>query len=443
MRILVGTGLNQGTAEYQNIGDIAMLQVAVARLAELWPGAEILVLTDSEAGLARFCPQAKPLSRRGAETWVIDGVITGPLHLMLPEWITVHIRRTKRWLRTHAPGSIDFLLRNRFRLHDGDGRGPSVQSFVRALRDCDLLVIAGCGGFADSCRAWNLYALGLIEAALAHHKKVALFGQGLGPLADAEVLGRMREVLPRVSVLASRGTHGAEALAEQLGIPQGVFTTTGDDAVEPAYRLRSPSGGNAIGVNLRIASYSGISETHADAIGAVLREFAARQNAELIPLPIALHRTADDRKSIGRLLGESIRSDGMPSLDAPEAIYSETAKCRVVVTGAYHAAVFALAQGIPTICISAAGYYAAKFEGLRTLFGNGCVVVNLQDKDSICLLRNSLESTWERSIAFRDELLDGARKQIEASLDGYRRIRELLDGEIRVSQSDPTFLSIP
>ena len=420
MRILVCTGLNDGTAEYQNIGDIAMLQVAVSRLAELWPGAEIVVLTDSDAGLARFCPQAKPLSRCGAETWVIDGVITGPLHLVLPEWITVHIRGTKRWLRTHSPGTIDFLLRNRFRVHDGEGRGPKVESFVRALRDCDLLVIAGCGGFADSCRAWNLYALGLIEAALAHHKKVALFGQGLGPLADGEVLGRMRKVLPRVSMLASRGTDGAEMLAAQLGIPKSVFATTGDDAVEAAYRFRSQSPGNAIGVNLRIAPYSGISESHADAIGAVLREFAGRRNAELIPLPIALHSTADDRKSIGRLLGHLIASDEI----SPEAIYSETAKCRIVVTGAYHAAVFALAQGIPTICISGVGYYAAKFEGLRVLFGEGCAIVDLKNKDALKRLSSSLHESYDSSFVFRDELQERAQKQIEASRRAYRQVRE-------------------
>jgi hypothetical protein len=35
MRIVVATGLNTGAAEYQNMGDVAMLQVAVARLLRL------------------------------------------------------------------------------------------------------------------------------------------------------------------------------------------------------------------------------------------------------------------------------------------------------------------------------------------------------------------------------------------------------------------------
>jgi polysaccharide pyruvyl transferase WcaK-like protein len=428
MRILVATGLNQGTAEYQNIGDIAMLQVAVARLAELWPDAEILVLTDSEAGLARFCPQAKPLSRCGAETWLVDGVITGPLHLVLPDWITVHIRRTKRWLRMHAPGMIDFLLGNRFRLHDGEARGPKVRSFMRAIRSCDLLVIAGCGGFADSCRTWNLYALGLIELAFAHHKRVALFGQGLGPLTDAEILDRMSEVLPRVSLLSSRGTRGAEAISKQIGVPAEVFVTTGDEAIEPAFLSRSSVPGNAIGINLRIASYSGVSESQADAIGVVLRDFAARQHTPLIPLPIAIHRSANDRESIGRLLGVTHCAQVVPQLASPEAVYAELAKCRIVVTGAYHAAVFALAQGIPTICLSASKYYSAKFEGLANLFGKGCTVVDLQEEDSIVALSISIEEYWNLSEQMGDTLRRAAISQIATSRNAYLRVRSLFPG---------------
>jgi len=441
MRILVGTGLNQGSAEYQNIGDIAMLQVTVSRLAELWPEAEILVLTDSEKGLARFCPQAKPLSRVGAQTWLVDGVITGPLHVWLPAWITKHIRRSKRWLRAHAPGVIDVLLRGRFSLHDGEARGPKVESFVRAIRSCDLLVLAGSGGFADSCRDWNLYALGLIEVALALHKQVALFGQGIGPIADAEILDRMREILSRVSLLASRGSRGADAIAAELNVPKAVFITTGDDAIEPAYRARAKSLGSGIGVNLRVASYSGVSDADADEVGAVLRDFAVGHGAELVPMPIALHGVADDRKSIEQILGVPIAS--MPMLDSPEAIYAQTAKCRLVVTGAYHAAVFALAQGVPAICICGSDYYAAKFEGLRCLFGEGCMVVNLQESNSLATLSNCCSDIWRQADQRRADLQIQACEQIEASRKAYRMVHLLLATGQRSNAADPAVLSIP
>jgi len=441
MRILVGTGLNQGAAEYQNIGDIAMLQVAVTRLAELWPDAEILVLTDSEAGLNRFCPRAKPLSRCGAETWLLDGVITGPLHLWLPEWLTAHIRRAKRCLRTNTPSLIDFLLRIRFRVHDGDARGPKVESFIHAIHNCDLLVIAGCGGFADSCRDWNFYALGLMEAALVHGKPMALFGQGLGPLTDSATLVRMAEVLPKVSVFASRGTEGAEGIAQKVGMPASVFTTTGDDAVEAAYRARVAPLGSAIGVNVRIASYSGISDDEGDQIGVALRDFAKRCGADLIPLPIALHTFADDRKSIARLLGSSAAS--IPAVESPEELYAQISKCRVVVTGAYHAAVFALAQGIPTICICGSDYYAAKFEGLRALFGKACSLIYLQQNDSLSSLLHSCGYVWQIAEMLRGDLLNQALAQINASRGAYRTLRTLFPEAKTASAVDPAVLSIP
>ena len=63
MRIIVATGLNEGEAEYKNMGDVAMLQAAVDRLRALWPEATIEVLTDSPFNLARYCPGAQPLPR--------------------------------------------------------------------------------------------------------------------------------------------------------------------------------------------------------------------------------------------------------------------------------------------------------------------------------------------------------------------------------------------
>src|SRR5258708_3812766 len=45
----------------QNFGDIAMLQVAVRRFQQMWPDAQIDVLTFSEERLQRFCPGTRAL----------------------------------------------------------------------------------------------------------------------------------------------------------------------------------------------------------------------------------------------------------------------------------------------------------------------------------------------------------------------------------------------
>jgi polysaccharide pyruvyl transferase WcaK-like protein len=103
----------------------------------------------------------------------------------------------------------------------------------------------------------------------------------------------------------------------------------------------------------------------------------------------------------------------------------ELTKCRIVVTGAYHAAVFALAQGIPTICVTAAKYYSAKFEGLAKLFGEGCTIVDLQDEDSQCALNHSLEKSWARAEELGDGLRRAACFQIATSRNAYLRVRNL------------------
>lgn len=443
MRILVGTGLNFGAAEYQNIGDVAMLQVAVSRLAELWPDAEILVLTDSAAGLARFCPAARPLPREGAETWISNNVLLGPIHRFLPQSLSPRIRSLKRSLAQDSPRLLESLLGLRFRLHDSAGRRSRLREFLNALWSADLLVICGAGGFAESCREWNLYVLGLMEAALARGVRFALFGQGIGPLVDSEILLRMRQTLPRAVMISSRGTEGAPAIARQVGIPDEVFVRTGDEAVEPAFESRSATLGNSIGVNLRIASYSGVSDSHAAALGTVLRDFAHRRGAALVPLPIALHAYADDRRSISSIL-EGIDVSNVESMpDSPQALYAATARCRVVVTGAYHAAVFALAQGIPAICLSASDYYAAKFNGLRTLFGEGCIVLNTKETHWENALIDSLEKVWIRTDLLRPALLESARSQIDASRQAYRRVRDLFSGLAPSDLPKQPELSIP
>ena len=49
---------------------------------------------------------------------------------------------------------------------------------------------------------------------------------------------------------------------------------------------------------------------------------------------------------------------------SPEDVINCIARTRLVLTGSYHAAVFALAMGRPAICVAASGYYRSKFYGL-------------------------------------------------------------------------------
>jgi polysaccharide pyruvyl transferase WcaK-like protein len=100
----------------------------------------------------------------------------------------------------------------------------------------------------------------------------------------------------------------------------------------------------------------------------------------------------------------------------------------VLVTGSYHAAVFALAQGIPAVCLALNPYYAQKFLGLADLFSeDGCVVVTRDSRGDISHLAERLTKAWETADEQRSGLLAAASAQVEAGRGAYERIRKLVE----------------
>lgn len=430
MHIVVVTPLNFGQGEYQNMGDVAMLQVAVTRLSELWPNARVEVLTDSASDLRRFCPAAVPLSRPDCACWLSDDFFIGRFQRFLPKRAVIHLHAMKRSVGFRWPGVIGALTDLRLKLRDPKGLGKNLNPFNDAIKACDLMVVCGSGGFADSCREWNLFVLAAMAAAFRRGKSVVMFGQGIGPLSDAIVLSWAKHVLPRAHLIGLRGTRGDKELLEIVGVQPSKMIPTGDDALELANLVPVADQRDAIGINLRVAFYSGIQSEVIGRVGTVLQNLAERHHATLVPVPIAFHECANDRESIRQLLaGIDIDSDGGSTLDTPSKIMEQTARCRVVVTGAYHAAVFALAQGVPVVCLSNSSYYEAKFKGLEQLFGAGCTTITLNDPNLTEKLRDAIEDAWISADKLRLPLLSSAAEQIEKGRKAYESVKELFRSE--------------
>ena len=72
-------------------------------------------------------------------------------------------------------------------------------------------------------------------------------------------------------------------------------------------------------------------------------------------------------------------------------VFEQIGFCRVLITGSYHAGVFALAQGVPSICVAQSQYYVDKFVGLADQFGEGCRVIQLQESGGYAL---GLSTPW-------------------------------------------------
>jgi polysaccharide pyruvyl transferase WcaK-like protein len=434
MRVIVATALNFGSAEYKNLGDVAMLQAAVKQLSSLWPEARIDVLTDSPSDLLRFCPTASPIPRRGCACWLGDQVLLGKYHQRLPVRLSRQLSTLKREIGIRWPAMLDRLTILKLRNRDPNGLFDSLITFLKAVRNCDLMLVCGSGGFADSSREWNLLTLTAMACALDYGKKVAMLGQGIGPLTDPVTLSWAKRVLPRLSLIGLRGTKGGQELLEDLGVSPSLILTTGDEAIELARAIPMKAQRCAIGINMRVAPYSEVEAQSVADVRTVLHDFGRKYGTGLLPIPIAFHDYANDCETIRQLLsGFGEASDAGATLDTPCKVIEQIARCRIVVTGAYHAAVFALAQGIPVICLSGSPYYSAKFDGLKELFPVGCRIVSLKAQDFREELALAMEEAWTSADFVRKQIQDSAACQAAMSRKAYQTLKNLVTPEPSVN----------
>ena len=212
----------------QNVGDLAMLIVAVSRLRELWPSASIRVITNAPDLIARHCGE-------------VDTVPVHGRQLLLDERL---LGRARRWLPTGPATSLEHfeeqLVLRRPRLYLGSLRVKSMihgrsiadaAAFLQAINDADLVVVNGAGIMTDAFRVSALGILATLELAIRRGVPTAIFGQGFGPIDDETLWRRASEVLPFVSVIGVREAAASVPLLNALRVNPANVIVTGDDAL--------------------------------------------------------------------------------------------------------------------------------------------------------------------------------------------------------------------
>lgn len=421
VRILV----EPGTHTLLNMGDVAMLQVAVERLHELWPEASIDAITESPERLAIHCPTAVPIPAGGRRLWFRDHYLSETLHGLLPRPMSRRLLDGERMVRRRWPTLAEGAIRTTSRLRGANCAPLSV--FLETVRDADIVVVAGAGALTDAFAPVAVTMLDVLEMARRNGAVTAFLGQGVGPLSNPRAIARARAVLPTVDLITIRECRSGGPLLATFGVPADRILTTGDDAIELAYRNGpAPSRRHGLGVNLRVARYSGVDDDAMGRLRTVLARAVACHGAEPIAIPISRVPNEDDAATIARVIGDPARG---PDPDPPETLTSvieRIARCRVVVTGSYHAAVFALAQGVPSIGLAGSQYYVDKFLGLRDQFGGDLAVVSLGDQRFSERLETAIDEAWAGAEELRPRLLDAAERQVAQSRAAYRRLAELV-----------------
>lgn len=401
--------------QHANLGDLAMLQVAVARILKGGRGARVTVLTDDVPGLKEFCPGAEGLH---------DPAWGGLFHQRV---LPYRIRRLApflglvedRCIAALAPGIHSKLLRAKrnFQLAILHRTSP----FLEAIEDCDVLVFSGMGGFTDTFEKNAIRMAELIDFAIERRRKVFLFGQGIGPLRKHGPLWRVcRSVFPHVERIACReGLHSPRML-ESLGVPSERIVVTGDDALElVAGRSQNDQEGRLLlGINLRAAPHSGITVDDAARIGRTIARVVQRIDVTPVTIPIARYSIAPDELVVQEALQEAGIQPERTKWSVEDVILS-CGKLAAMVTISYHAGVFAAGQGVPVIGLATNEYYRYKFEGLQFQFAKGIKVLNPFEPEFECGLLESVRHFVTSGGALKKDLCAKAFAQVKLSRRCY------------------------
>jgi len=395
---------------FLNAGDSAMMQVAIRRLCAMWPDARIYVLTNHPNLLPRYSSQVLPISNAGRSLWIAEDLTR------LPPW--------RRALYLEHPSISSILRRLRYWSHPPEDQ-QSVEVFLRMVRGVGAFVVAGMGGLTGAFTGYAAMVLNTLSLAQEYGVPTFLLSQGLGPF-DSELEQHARRVLRGVDYISLReGRHGP-ALLQKWGLRREQWTVTGDDAIELGLQNRGNSLGQKIGFNIRISEYSGLSNDLATDLRAPLQEVAAALNAPFQVIAISHVPEEDDASRAAALIrGYPVQTAEEPP-DEPIRVIRQIQHCRIVVTGSYHAGVFALAQGIPVVGLFANDYYQWKFEGLAHQFGEGCCILRLGTPDFSGELQRIVRHFWSNASCLRAELLECAERQQQAGTAAYAHISSLL-----------------
>lgn len=419
MKILV----EQSAYSLTNMGDLAMLQIAVSRLRELFPTALIEVFTGAPHKFVSFCPEANPIDFAGQNIWF------SPLIKIPSQSNSASTNKYLSNFEWNMRVRYSSLLKALFHLKSKPFRRDisSLDSFLEAIYSADLVVSTGGGYITDTFEEKTITSLGILGLAGQLGTPTIMLGQGIGPLKKPALLTKAQQVLPTIRQITLREKRTGLPILNSLGISKNRITVTGDDAIELAYKARNTKLGHGIGVNLRVTSYANVGTDSIENVKSALQDAAKIKNAPLIPVPIEFSDSGSDVKSIQQLLaGYDNESDGGQSLSSPIEVAKQAGQCRVVVTGSYHAGVFSLSQGIPIVALAKSEYYKDKFLGLADQFGITCELIFLDDPQLREKLSAAIDRTWQSAEAVRTQLLEAAQKQIALSQLAYRKIPELV-----------------
>ena len=406
MNILV----DQSGYEFHNVGDWAMLEITIRRLRKIFPGCSIQVI-GNPVRVNQLITGVRAVDPIGRTMLMGSGCLFGKASRFLG--------RFDVWFAERYLAQARLLAKAKLRLRGHDPK--PLEIFYDAITKADLVLVSGGGFITDEFPASVYGVCGLLHSAQRLGKATAMFGQGLGPLEKKQLRQKASLSLAHLKILALREGGDSRVLASHLGVHPESVHVTGDDAIEFAYSKANPKIGAYLGINIRKSAYSGVDTACMNALSETLQEVCSRITCQAAIVPISSHPNEADGVQASSLMENAINLIADNDI-SPQTVIESVGKCRLVITGSYHAGVFALAQGIPVIGLYRSEYYRNKFCGLAKQFGEGCQLVDMAREDWQEYLLNLSLRMWDNAASYSDPLLLSAEKQVRASRQAYDRL---------------------
>lgn len=410
-----------------NVGDQAMLETAYGRLRAMWPSADIGVFTLAPDEIRSKLPGAIPLSPEGRNE-CFDLKLFGRLSKQEFPLSGIFGGLEDATFK-HLPMVQGLAARTKMHLR---GR-LAAADIIAAVQSADLFVFSGAGMITDAFASEAMECLELVHLATRFGARTAILGHMFGPVENHALKAVCRRVLPAVDLISVRERLTSLPFLAECGVSEGV-RVTGDETLEFIAENRVVSKTrNALGVNIRSSYYSGLNDATMALLGAAVRRICKQFGARMEPLAVAHDIEDDDAATLCRLDGGLKNSFHGNQPETAQQLAGRVASCRVVVTGSYHAAVFALAQGIPAIGLAFAPYYEAKFKGLGDLFGNGCRYVDGTTRGWDEELQITAADLWANARYWETELLQSADRQSAMSRAAYDELYMTVEGKAKLT----------
>lgn len=442
MHVLV----DQNGYELLNIGDLAMLETGLSRIRRAWPGASVAVACHAPGRLAQVDDTSEALGFRFAEMPALRG---------LPQRVRLGAEQAYKALSPLAPVRVP-------------GVRISPEASVRqAVRRADVVVATGGGYVCDDFWYHGLGVLSVLDAAQRRGLPTAMVGQGLGPLGNPALRALARRVFARLDLLTLRDQRHSVGVLESLGVLRGSgmvggteprellgptavigslthggpVSVTGDEALGSVIRRLPPTNpepGRLIGVTLRSSPQSSLDATASIRLGETLREAALRHATDFVALPVSRYDNADDLESTRAVLSDTGSGSGTApvlhshDIDSVDGLSAAAARCRVVVTGSYHAGLFALAQGVPVVGLSATDYYHDKLTGLIDLYP-GVEVIRVGGAEWSTRLAHAIDRAWQTDDKTRRAGRDRSRELAAAGDAAFAAFATRADDRLAIS----------